>query len=150
MAPRLGRRYRYLLQISDVATITASAVFGAVTLSHVSPVRAGNLGVRDVALAAVAMAVTLHLHGLIPPACVAAAAERVVATRGDRALPANGCPARTRSRRIHPPRRANDADIRGGDDTARHCVGSVWTSTDRPDVRPDRDPHSGGRNGTDL
>ena len=46
-----------------MATLTASAVLGAVTLSLVSPVRAGNLGVRDVALAAVAMAVALHLHG---------------------------------------------------------------------------------------
>jgi exopolysaccharide biosynthesis polyprenyl glycosylphosphotransferase len=64
MAPGLGRRYRYLLQISDVTTLTASAVLGAVTLSHISPVRAGDLGVRDVALAAVAMAVALHLHGL--------------------------------------------------------------------------------------
>ena len=104
MAPKLGLRHRYLLQISDVATLTASAVLGAVTLSHISPVRAGNLGVRDVALAAVAMAVALHLHGLYRRPAVAAAAERVVATRGDRALPANGRPARTRRRRIHPPR----------------------------------------------
>jgi exopolysaccharide biosynthesis polyprenyl glycosylphosphotransferase len=62
-APGLGRRYRYLLQISDVATLMASAVLGAVVLSSVSPVRAGDLGMRDVALAAVAMAVALHLHG---------------------------------------------------------------------------------------
>jgi exopolysaccharide biosynthesis polyprenyl glycosylphosphotransferase len=62
-APMLGRRYRYLLQISDAATITASAVLGAVVLSYISPVRAGDLGLRDVALAAVAMAVALHLHG---------------------------------------------------------------------------------------
>jgi exopolysaccharide biosynthesis polyprenyl glycosylphosphotransferase len=52
------------LEISDVATLTVSAVLGAVTLSHISTVRAGNLGVRDVALAAVAMVVTLHLRGL--------------------------------------------------------------------------------------
>jgi exopolysaccharide biosynthesis polyprenyl glycosylphosphotransferase len=64
MAPTLGRRHRYLLEISDVATLTASAVLGAVTLSYISPVRAGHLGVLDVALAAVAMAVTLHLRGL--------------------------------------------------------------------------------------
>jgi exopolysaccharide biosynthesis polyprenyl glycosylphosphotransferase len=63
-APNLGRRHRYLLQISDVATLTVSAVFGAATLSRLSPVRAGDLGVRDVALAAVAMALALHLHGL--------------------------------------------------------------------------------------
>jgi exopolysaccharide biosynthesis polyprenyl glycosylphosphotransferase len=64
MAPRLGRRYRYLLHVSDVATLTVSAVLGAVTLSELSPVRAGSLSVRDVALAAVAMVVTLHLRGL--------------------------------------------------------------------------------------
>lgn len=61
---KLGLQHRYLLRISDVATLTASAVLGAVTLSHISSVRAGNLGVRDVALATVAMAVALHLHGL--------------------------------------------------------------------------------------
>jgi exopolysaccharide biosynthesis polyprenyl glycosylphosphotransferase len=64
MAPTLGRRHRYLLEISDVVTLTVSAVLGAVTLSQVSPIRAGHLGVLDVALAAVAMAVTLHLRGL--------------------------------------------------------------------------------------
>jgi exopolysaccharide biosynthesis polyprenyl glycosylphosphotransferase len=64
IAPALGRRYRYLLQISDVATITASAVLGAVALSGISPVRAGNLSVRDAAVVAVAMILTLHLRGL--------------------------------------------------------------------------------------
>lgn len=64
IAPRFGRRHRYLLQISDVATLTASAVFGAVVLSVVSPTRAGNLGMRDVALTAIAMAVALHVHGM--------------------------------------------------------------------------------------
>lgn len=63
-APKLGRRYRYLLQTSDLATLTASAILGAVTLSHASPVRAGDLGIREIALAAVAIAVALHLHGL--------------------------------------------------------------------------------------
>ena len=63
MAPRLGRRYRNLLQISDVTTLTASAAVGAVAISWVSSVRAGSLGIRDVVLVAVAMAVALHLHG---------------------------------------------------------------------------------------
>jgi exopolysaccharide biosynthesis polyprenyl glycosylphosphotransferase len=63
-AQKLGLQHRYFLQISDVVTLTASAALGAVTLSHISAARAGNLGVRDVALAAVAMAVALHLHGL--------------------------------------------------------------------------------------
>lgn len=64
MAPSLGRRYRYLLQASDVVTLTASAVLGAVTLSLISPVRAGDLGFRNVAIGAIAMALALHLHGL--------------------------------------------------------------------------------------
>jgi exopolysaccharide biosynthesis polyprenyl glycosylphosphotransferase len=64
VAPKLGRRQRYLLQISDVVALTASAALGAVTLSLFSPVRAGDLGLRDVAFAVVAMAVALHLHGL--------------------------------------------------------------------------------------
>jgi exopolysaccharide biosynthesis polyprenyl glycosylphosphotransferase len=63
-APKLGRRRRYFLEISDVVTLTVSAVLGAVMLSSISPHRAGNLGVRDVAIAAVLMAVALHLHGL--------------------------------------------------------------------------------------
>jgi len=62
--PKLGLRHRYLLQISDLATLTASAVLGAIILSLVSPVRAGDLGPRDVLLVTVAMALTLHLHGL--------------------------------------------------------------------------------------
>ncbi|MCU1698682.1 MAG: Polyprenyl glycosylphosphotransferase [Mycobacterium sp.] len=64
VAPKLGLRHRYLLRISDVATITASAVLGALTLSLISPARADDLGFRDVAIAAIAMAVALHLHGL--------------------------------------------------------------------------------------
>jgi exopolysaccharide biosynthesis polyprenyl glycosylphosphotransferase len=63
-AHKIGLRHRYFLQISDVVTLAVSAALGAVTLSHVSLLRAGNLGVRDVALAAVAMAIALHLHGL--------------------------------------------------------------------------------------
>ena len=71
-APVLGQRHLYLLQISDVATLTASAVLGVVLLRHVSPVRAGHinplragdLGVLDIAIVVVAMAVALHLHGL--------------------------------------------------------------------------------------
>ena len=63
-AATLGRRQRCLLKVSDAATLTASAVIGAVTLSLSSPVRAGNLTVRDVVVAAIAMAVALHVHGL--------------------------------------------------------------------------------------
>src|SRR4051812_11170102 len=61
---KLGLRYRYFLQLSDIGTVIASAFLGAVVLSHISPMRAGNLGLRDVALGTVAMAVALHLHGL--------------------------------------------------------------------------------------
>ncbi|MCH9733652.1 MAG: sugar transferase [Actinomycetia bacterium] len=45
-------------------TLAASAAVGAVVLSNVSATRAGNMGVREVALAVVSMAVALHLHGL--------------------------------------------------------------------------------------
>ncbi|WP_445166918.1 sugar transferase [Mycolicibacterium sp. Dal123E01] len=45
-------------------TLTISASIGAVVLSHVSAQRAGALGFRDVVLAAGAMAVALHFHGL--------------------------------------------------------------------------------------
>lgn len=63
-AHNYGLQHRYCLQIADVVTLTLSATLGAVALSHISSVRAGNLGVRDVVLAAVAMAVALHVHGL--------------------------------------------------------------------------------------
>lgn len=63
-APKFGRRHRSLLRISDLVTLTASAFVGAVVLSHVSPGRAGDLGLREIALAVVAMAAALHLHGL--------------------------------------------------------------------------------------
>lgn len=63
-AVKLGLRHRYFLQLSDIATLTASAVVGATALSHITPDRAGELGVREVALAAVSMAIALHLHGL--------------------------------------------------------------------------------------
>jgi exopolysaccharide biosynthesis polyprenyl glycosylphosphotransferase len=63
-AQKLGLRHRYVLQIADVAALSASAFLGAVALSHISAARAGHLGARDIALTAVAMAVALHLHGL--------------------------------------------------------------------------------------
>jgi exopolysaccharide biosynthesis polyprenyl glycosylphosphotransferase len=69
-ALKLGLRYRYSLQLSDTAALTASAFLGAVALRSMSPVRAGNLGLQDVVLGAVAMALALHLHGLYRrPAC---------------------------------------------------------------------------------
>ncbi len=63
IAPTLGRRHRYILEISDTVTLTVSAILGAVTLVLVSPVRAGHLGVLSVALMAVTMAIALHVHG---------------------------------------------------------------------------------------
>lgn len=59
-----GLQHRYFLQLSDLVTSTASAALGAIVLSHVSEARAGALGVREVIIATVAMAVALHLHGL--------------------------------------------------------------------------------------
>ena len=61
---KVGLRHRYFLQVSDVVMLTASALLGAVLLSQISTVRAGDLGARDVALAALAMALALHFHGL--------------------------------------------------------------------------------------
>ena len=61
---KLASRQRYLLEITDAVTLTIAAALGAIVLSYVSPARAGALGVREVALAALSMAVALHLHGL--------------------------------------------------------------------------------------
>lgn len=63
-APALGRRQRYLLRLSDVVALTMSAALGALALDLLSPIRAGNLGVRDMVLTIVAMVLALHLHGL--------------------------------------------------------------------------------------
>ena len=95
------------------------------------------------------MAVALHLHGLYRrpasrlrpsgwwrPAVIA----RCLPTAALLALAVDACS----------PRRADDAHGRGGDDAARRSLGSVRTSTDCPDVRPDRDPDPGSRNGSDL
>ena len=61
---KLAVRHRYLLELTDALTLTISAALGAFILTHISPVRAGGLGLRDVALAVIAAAVALHLHGL--------------------------------------------------------------------------------------
>ena len=63
-AHRLGLQHRYFLQLADTAAVIASAVLGALVLSHLDPVRAGDIGVREVSLAAIALAVAMHLHGL--------------------------------------------------------------------------------------
>ncbi|WP_243841394.1 sugar transferase [Mycobacterium sp. DL592] len=63
-ARQLGLQHRYLLEISDLITLTACATLGALALSHISAERAGHLGIRDIAVATTAMAVALHLHGL--------------------------------------------------------------------------------------
>lgn len=61
---KLASRHRYLLEITDAVTLTLAALLGALVLTHTSPTRAGQLGVREVALSAFSMAVALHLHGL--------------------------------------------------------------------------------------
>ena len=63
-AHKFGLQHRYFLQLADLVTLTISAALGAVALTHLSAVRAGDLGGRDIVLAAIAMAVALHLHGL--------------------------------------------------------------------------------------
>ncbi|NTY62232.1 sugar transferase [Mycolicibacterium sphagni] len=63
-AHRRGLRHRQLLRASDSVTLAASAVVGAVLIRHISTARAGDLGIRDVIVVAVALAVALQLHGL--------------------------------------------------------------------------------------
>lgn len=64
VAPRLGRRQRYLLRVSDVFALTASALAGGFALGLISPVRAGDLGLRALVITVIAMVAALHLHGL--------------------------------------------------------------------------------------
>jgi exopolysaccharide biosynthesis polyprenyl glycosylphosphotransferase len=63
-AHKLGLRHGYFLQIADLVMLTASAVLGAIVLSFISAVRAGNIGVRDIILVVASMALALRLHGL--------------------------------------------------------------------------------------
>jgi exopolysaccharide biosynthesis polyprenyl glycosylphosphotransferase len=63
-ARRLGSKQRYLLQAADLTALTASALIGALVVSLVSPTRAGDLTLRNIALSVVAMSLALHLHGL--------------------------------------------------------------------------------------
>lgn len=63
-AHRHGLRHRQLLRVSDSVSVAASAAVGAVLIRHISTARAGDLGIRDVIVVAVAMAVALQLHGL--------------------------------------------------------------------------------------
>ena len=63
-AHSVGLQHRNALQIADLVSLTTSAFLGAIVLSHVSEVRAGTLGYRDVALATIGMALALRLHGL--------------------------------------------------------------------------------------
>ena len=60
----VGLQHRYSLRLADLVTLTASAFIGAMLISQISAVRAGALSYREVALATVAMAVALQLHGL--------------------------------------------------------------------------------------
>jgi exopolysaccharide biosynthesis polyprenyl glycosylphosphotransferase len=52
------------LQVADLVVLVTSAAAGAAVLNVLSPIRAGDLTVTDIATVAVAMAVALHLHGL--------------------------------------------------------------------------------------
>ena len=65
---KLGLRHRYYLQFADIATLSISAVLGAVALNVISPARANYIDVAnaavDVGIAIFAMALALHLHGL--------------------------------------------------------------------------------------
>jgi exopolysaccharide biosynthesis polyprenyl glycosylphosphotransferase len=62
-APLAGR-YRLLLRLADVLALSASAAIGAVALEALQPARAGDILLRNVLVAALAMALAFHLHGL--------------------------------------------------------------------------------------
>lgn len=64
VAPQLGLRQRYLLRVSDVLALTTSALLGGLALDLISPVRAGDLGLRALVITVLAMVAALHLHGL--------------------------------------------------------------------------------------
>jgi exopolysaccharide biosynthesis polyprenyl glycosylphosphotransferase len=63
-APDLERRHRLVLRAADVATATASPVIGAGALALSDPARAGDMLSWHKVVAAVAIVVSLHLHGL--------------------------------------------------------------------------------------
>lgn len=63
-AHRHRLRHRQLLRASDLVTLVASSVVGAVTVRNISAARAGDIGIRDITVVAVAMIIALQLHGL--------------------------------------------------------------------------------------
>lgn len=62
--PRLEHRHRYLLRVADLLSLAVSAGLGAVALEVLVPLRAGDLVARQVVVITLAMAISLHLHGL--------------------------------------------------------------------------------------
>lgn len=63
-AAPLARRYRLLLRAADVLALSAAAGLGALVLQVVEPVRAGEFTPWHVLIAAAAMGLAFHLHGL--------------------------------------------------------------------------------------
>lgn len=53
-----------LLHIADLAAMSVAALLGAVTLTAVDPARAGYIGLPQIVVTVLALAVALHWHGL--------------------------------------------------------------------------------------
>lgn len=60
----LGRRQRVLLYVADAITLVAGPIIGSTLLTAIEPIRAGDVAVHDIVIAAVSVAVAMHLHGL--------------------------------------------------------------------------------------
>ncbi|MGH3614017.1 MAG: sugar transferase [Pseudonocardia sp.] len=61
---RLERRHRVLLRVADALALSLGAAAGAVALWLVDPGRAGDIVVRHILVTAIALGLSLHLHGL--------------------------------------------------------------------------------------
>ena len=61
---RLERRHRILLWVADALALSLATVLGAPALLLLDPVRAGDIAARQIPITALAIGLSLHLHGL--------------------------------------------------------------------------------------
>lgn len=60
----LETRHRVLLRLADAAALALTAVFGAATLRVIDASRVDEVGLRHIIMTTLALAVSLHFHGL--------------------------------------------------------------------------------------
>jgi exopolysaccharide biosynthesis polyprenyl glycosylphosphotransferase len=63
-AQSLETRHRVLLRLADAAALALTALLGAAALRLIDPARVDDVGLRHIVITTLALAVSLHFHGL--------------------------------------------------------------------------------------